>query len=130
MSRRRRRNRPRRGPRGSSVRVTTTRNGKTAGYRTGGVSIAGVGPTGRVAKGPNLTIRATVRDHGGGLSRDGIRLYLDGSEQRRFYYGRTTGNLSYHPTGLLSSGAHTVEVVAKTGQGRSTATKSWTFTVS
>jgi hypothetical protein len=31
---------------------------------------------------------------------------------------------------MLSSGTHTVEIVAKTGQGSSTAKKSWTFTVS
>jgi hypothetical protein len=56
-------------------------------------------------------------------------MYLDGAEQRRFYYGRATGNLSYHP-GMLPSGNHTVEIVAETGQGSSTARKSWSFTVS
>ena len=56
-------------------------------------------------------------------------MYLDGVEQRRFYHGRGTGNLSYRPTSLLSDGTHTVEVVAMGDQGRSTARKSWTFTV-
>ena len=50
--------------------------------------------------------------------------------RRRFYYGRATGNLSYHPTGMLSASTHTVEIVASGEQGRSTANKSWTFTVS
>jgi hypothetical protein len=57
-------------------------------------------------------------------------MYFDGAEQRRFYYGRATGNLSYRPTGVLSAGTYTVEIVASGDQGRSTATKSWIFTVS
>jgi hypothetical protein len=59
-----------------------------------------------------------------------VRMYFDGAEQRRFYYGRATGNLSYRPTGMLSPGTHTVEIAASAEQGRSTARKSWTFTVS
>jgi hypothetical protein len=31
---------------------------------------------------------------------------------------------------MLSSGTHTVEIVATAGQGTSTSRKSWTFTVS
>jgi hypothetical protein len=31
---------------------------------------------------------------------------------------------------MLSSGTHTVEIVATAGQGNSTSRKSWTFTVS
>jgi hypothetical protein len=31
---------------------------------------------------------------------------------------------------MLSSGSHTVEIVATSGQGSQTAKKSWTFTVS
>ncbi|HEX5916104.1 MAG TPA: hypothetical protein VFY54_23605, partial [Rubrobacter sp.] len=72
------------------------------------------------------TVRAKVEAEGANLSKRDIRLYLDGAEQRRFYYGRATGNLSYHP-GMLSSGTHTVEIVATAG---STSKKSWTFTVS
>jgi hypothetical protein len=75
------------------------------------------------------TVRATVEAEGTNLSKRDIRLYLDGAEQRRFYYGRATGNLSYHP-GMLSSGTHTVEIVATTGRESSTAKRSWTFTVS
>jgi hypothetical protein len=63
------------------------------------------------------------------LSKRGVRLYLDGAEQRRFYYGLTTGNLKFRPTGMLSAGTHTVEIVASGDQGRRTARKSWTFTL-
>jgi hypothetical protein len=93
----------------------------------GAITIASVSPRGSVGN-PVPTVRATVEAEGANLSKRDIRLYLDGAEQSRFYYGRATGNLSYHP-GLLSSGTHTVEIVAKTGQGSRTAKKSWTFTV-
>jgi hypothetical protein len=92
------------------------------------ITIASVSPSGNVGN-PVPTVRATVETEGANLSKRDIRLYLDGSEQRRFYYGRATGNLSYHP-GMLSSGTHTVEIVATAGQGGSTSKKSWTFTVS
>ena len=62
------------------------------------------------------TVRAKVEAEGTTLSKRDIRLYLDGAEQRRFYYGRATGNLSYHP-GMLSSGSHTVEIVATSRPG-------------
>jgi hypothetical protein len=108
-----------------------TKSKKGAGGTGSGgtITITSVSPSGNVSN-PVPTVRATVEAEGASLSKSDIKLDLDGAEQRRFYYGRTTGNLSYHPTGLLSSGAHTGEVVAKPGQGRSTATKSWTFTVS
>jgi hypothetical protein len=86
-----------------------------------------VSPSGNVGT-PVPTVRATVEAEGANLSKRDMRLYLDGPEQRRFYYGRATGNLSYHP-GMLSSGTHTVEIVAKTGQRSRMAKKSWTFTV-
>jgi hypothetical protein len=87
-----------------------------------------VSPKGNVGN-PVPTVRAKVEAEGTNLSKRDIRLYLDGAEQRRFYYGRATGNLSYHP-GMLSSGSHTVEIVATSGQGSSTSKKSWTFTLS
>jgi len=87
-----------------------------------------VNPSGNVSN-PVPTVRANVQAEGTNLSKRDIRLYLGGSEQRRFYYGRATGNLSYHP-GILASGTHKVEIVAETGQGSTTAKKSWTFTVS
>ena len=137
MSRRRRRSR-RRGPRGRSVRVTTTRgsgSNRTTSYRTGGLSITGVGPTGRVARSPNLTIRATVRDYGGGLSRNGIRLYLDGSEKSRVHYDQASGSLTYYVGRALSPGIHEVRIDAesdasdKQGSSSGSASKRWTFTV-
>ena len=94
----------------------------------GAVTISSVSPSGNVGN-PVPTVRAKVEAEGTNLSKRDIRLYLDGAEQRRFYYGRATGNLSYHP-GMLSSGSHTVEIVATSSQGSSTSKKSWTFTVS
>jgi hypothetical protein len=94
----------------------------------GAITISSVSPSGNVGN-PVPTVRAKVEAEGSNLSKRDIRLYLDGAEQRRFYYGRATGNLSYHP-GMLSSGSHTVEIVATAGQGNSTSRKSWTFTVS
>jgi hypothetical protein len=136
--RRSRRRIRRRTPRGTSVRVTTTRGSgpsKTTSYRTGGLSITGVGPTGRVARSPNLTIRATVRDYGGGLSRKGIRLYLDGSEKSRIRYDQASGSLTYYVGRTLSPGTHEVRIEAesessdKQGRTGGSARKRWTFTV-
>ena len=107
---------------------TTKKRGGGRGGSRGAVTISSVSPSGNVGN-PVPTVRATVEAKGSNLSKRDIRLYLDGAEQRRFYYGRATGNLSYHP-GILSSGTHTVEIVATAGQGNSTSRKSWTFTVS
>ena len=118
-----------------TAQSTTSRTGsgtKRGGSRRasgGAITISTVNPSGNVSN-PVPTIRATVKAEGSNLSKSDVRLYLDGTEQRRFYYGRSTGNLSYRPTGMLSAGTHTVEIVATGGQGRSTARKSWTFTVS
>jgi Bacterial Ig-like domain len=101
------------------------RGGRSSG---GAITISSVSPSGNVSN-PVPTVRATVKAEGSNLSKRDVRLYLDGVEQRRFYYGRGTGNLSYRPTGMLSDGTHTVEIVATDDQGRSTAKKSWTFTV-
>jgi hypothetical protein len=118
-----------------TVSKATSRTGsatKRGGGRTGGsggaITIASVSPSGNVGN-PVPTVRATLEAEGSNLSKGDIRLYLDGAEQRRFYYGRATGNLSYHP-GMLSSGTHTVEIVATAGQGNSTSRNSWTFSVS
>jgi hypothetical protein len=136
VPRRRRRNR-RRSSRGSSVRVTRTKGSgasKTTSYRTGGISITGVGPTGRVA-GRRLTVRATVWAHGGGLSKNDIRLYLDGSEKSRFHYDQASGQLSYYVGRALSPGTHEVRIEVEAassdnqGQLSGTARKRWTFTV-
>ena len=94
----------------------------------GAITIASVSPSGNVSN-PVPTIRAKVQAKGMNPPKSQVRVYLDGAEQRRFYYGRATGNLSYHP-GMLSPGTHTIEIVTSAEQGRSTARKSWTFTVS
>jgi hypothetical protein len=111
----------------STTGAATKRGGGST--RSGGaITISSVSPSGNVGN-PVPTVRAKVEAEGTNLSKRDIRLYLDGAEQRRFYYGRTTGNLSYHP-GMLSSGTHTVEIVATAGRASSTSKKSWTFTVS
>lgn len=117
-----------------TVNKATSRTGagtKRGGSRRGSggaISITSASPSGNVTN-PAPTVRATVKAEGSNLSKRDVRLYLDGAEQRRFYYGRGTGTLSYRPTGMLSDGTHTVEIVATGDGGRSTATKSWTFTV-
>lgn len=137
MGRSRRRKRNSRNSRWSSVRVTRTKGSganKTASYRTGGLSITGLYPTGRVA-GSRLTIWATVRGEGTSLSKKDIRLYLDGSEKTRFHYDQASGRLSYYVGGALSSGSHRVmiEAGAEAGDNRGrftgTARKVWSFTV-
>jgi hypothetical protein len=136
VPRRRRRNR-RRSSRGSSVRVTRTKGSgasKTTSYRTGGISITGLGPTGRVS-GRRLTVRATVWDQGGSLSKGDIRLYLDGSEKSRFHYDQASGRMTYYVGRALSPGIHEVRIEAEAagsdevGQHSGTASKRWTFTV-
>jgi hypothetical protein len=117
-----------------TVSKATSRTGsatKRSRGRTGSrgaITISSVSPSGNVGN-PVPTVRAKVEAEGANLSKRDIRLYLDGAEQRRFYYGRATGNLSYHP-GMLSSGTHIVEIVVTSGQGSSTSKKSWTFSVS
>jgi hypothetical protein len=93
-----------------------------------------MGPTGRVAS-SRPTIRATVRDPGGTLSKKDIRLYLDGSEKTRFHYDQANGTLSHYVGRALPPGTHEVRIEAESessnSQGRlsGTARKSWTFTV-
>jgi hypothetical protein len=132
-----RRRRRRRNPRSYSVRVTRKRGSgpsQTTSYRTGGVSITGVGPTGRIAS-SRPTIRATVSSSGGSLSKKDIKLYLDGSEKTRFRYDQASGYLSHYVGRALSPGTHEVRIEAASessdSQGRlsGTASKRWTFTV-
>ena len=132
MPRRRRRNR--RSPRGSSVRVTRTKGSGSSQTSTGGVSITGVGPTGRVTN-SRPTVRATVRDQGASLSKNDIRLYFDGSEKTRFHYDQASGQLSYYVGNALSPGTHEVriEVESQSSDNRvqigGTSRRRWTFTV-
>jgi hypothetical protein len=109
----------------STTRSPAQRSGGPRGSR-GAITIASVSSSGNVGN-PVPTARATVEAEGANLRKRDIRLYLDGAEQRRSYYGRVTGNLSYNP-GMLSCGTHTIEIVANIGQGNHTAKKSWTFT--
>jgi hypothetical protein len=118
-----------------TVQKTTSRTGpatkRSGSWRGSGgaITITSTSPSGNVSN-PVPTVRVTIKAEGSNLSKKDVRLYLDGAEQRRFYYGRGTGNLSYRPTSMLSAGTHTVEIVATGDQGRSTARKRWTFTVS
>lgn len=135
MSRRRRRGGRAGGrARGSSVRVTRTKNGKTTSSHTGGLSISGASPTGRIS-GARPTVRATVVDRGTTLSKGDIRLYLDGSEKSRFRYDPSSGQLSFYVGNALSPGAHEVRIEAESrssgGQAQvgGTSSRRWTFTV-
>ncbi len=105
-----------------------------AAQTTGGsgatLTVSSVGPTGKVS-GSMPTIQATVNDEGVNPPKTNIRLYLDGAEQKTFRYGRATGRQSYRPRAdTLSPGTHTVEIEVSAEEGRRTARKSWTFTVS
>jgi hypothetical protein len=107
---------------------SSTKRGGTRGGSAGAITINSTSPSGNVSN-PVPTVRAMVKAEGGNLSKNDIRLYLDGAEQRRFSYGRATGKLSYRPTCMLPAGTHTVEIAATGEQGLSTARKNWAFTV-
>jgi hypothetical protein len=130
----RRRRRNRRSPRGSSVRVTRTKGSGSSQTSTSGVSITGVGPTGRVTS-SRPTVRATVKDQGGSLSKRDIRLYFDGSEKTRFHFDQASGQLSYYVGNALSSGTHEVRIEVESQSSDNqvriggTARRRWTFTV-
>ena len=84
-----------------------TKRGRASTSSAGAITITSVRPSENISN-PAPIVRASVRAEGSNLSKSDVRLYLDGAEQRRFYYGRGTGNLSYRPTGKLSGGIHTV----------------------
>ena len=85
-------------------------------------------PVGNIS-GYRPTVQATVMDGQSTLSKDDINVYLDGEEVRNFQYRRTTGSLSFTPS-KLSSGAHTVEIMAGTAGSRNAAKrKNWSFVV-
>jgi hypothetical protein len=119
------------------VRVTRTKGSgpsQTTSYSTGGISINGLSPTGRVA-GSRLTVSAIVWDQSGTLSRSDIRLYFDGSEISRFHYDQASGKLTYYVGRALSAGTHEMEIEAgsfsshEKGRSSGTARRRWTFTV-
>jgi hypothetical protein len=63
------------------------------------------------------------------LSKDDINVYLDGGEVTDYQYRRTTGSLSFTPR-KLSSGPHTVEIMAGTAGSRNARKrKKWSFVV-
>jgi hypothetical protein len=94
-----------------------------------GVTITSVGPVGNIS-GYRPMVQATVMDGQSTLSKDDINVYLDGEEVRDFQYRRTTGSLSFTPR-KLSSGAHTVEILAGTAGSRNARKrKNWSFVVS
>jgi hypothetical protein len=107
-----------------------TRSGARGGARGGGsrgVTITSVSPVGNVS-GSRPTVHATVTDSATTLSKSDISVSLDGEQVRDFQYRRTTGSLSFTPR-KLSSGAHTVEIVAGSAQGGKGARKSFSFAV-
>ncbi|MGI8910614.1 MAG: S8 family peptidase [Rubrobacteraceae bacterium] len=72
-------------------------------------------------------IRAIVRDTGSDLTRNGIRLVLDGRNKTTFRYDGGTNRLSF-VTRKLSFGRHSVRVTATDPAGN-TAIRSWRFKV-
>jgi hypothetical protein len=76
-----------------------------------------------------------VWDRGGSLSKQDIRLYLDGSEKSRFHYDQASGQITYYVGRTLSPGTHEVRIEVETassdnqGQLSGTARKRWSFTV-
>lgn len=91
-------------------------------------------PAGRISN-PRPTVRATVWDRGGGLSKGDIRLYFDGSEKSRFHYDQASGQLSYYVGNALSPGTHEVRIEVESPSSGDrvriggTASRRWTFTV-
>ncbi len=73
------------------------------------------------------TIKATVRDATTELSRDDIKLYVDGRRKTRFSYDRKEDVLS-RASGRLSFGRHNVRVVARDAAGN-VASRTWGFKV-
>ena len=91
-------------------------------------SISGLSPrpgTGTPHRTPR--IRATVTDRQSVLEREDVRLYLDGSEIKRFAYRPGSGGLAFRPQ-KLSFGRHNVKIVVEDPQGLK-AVRGWTFRV-
>jgi thermitase len=73
-------------------------------------------------------IGATVRDAETNLSKDDIRLLVDGRERKGFSYNRTRDRLTFEPEQRLATGTHSVKVVARDAQGLTT-NRTWSFKV-
>lgn len=108
-----------------------TRSGarsRPGGSASGGVTISSPYPVGNIS-GYRPTVQAVVTDSQGILTRDSISVYLDGQEIRNFQYRRMTGTLSFTPN-KLSSGPHTVEILAGTAGSRNARKrKNWSFVI-
>lgn len=72
------------------------------------------------------TIRAVVRDRWSDLSKDNIRLYVDGRKITTFRYNRATDRLKF--TSRRGLGRHRVKIVARDSVDH-TAYKSWSFRI-
>lgn len=72
------------------------------------------------------TIRATVKDAQTDLEKSDITLTFDGKETGEFGYSGGRDRLSYEPSGKLDPGRHSVKIVARDEQGRTT-TEKWSF---
>jgi hypothetical protein len=73
------------------------------------------------------TIIATARDEPTGLTKNDLRLYLDGVARGSFSYNGGTDRLSY-TSGKLSYARHTVKIVARDAAGN-VAVQTWRFEV-
>ena len=72
-------------------------------------------------------IAATVRDDQTNLAKSNMTLYVDGRRKTTFSYSSSTDRLSY-TSGKLSSGRHTVKIVARDEAGN-WAARTWSFRV-
>ena len=91
-------------------------------------TITGMTPDpGSLVRSHTPTIRARVHDDQTNLSKENIRLWVDGKRVERFSYDRASDRLSYECP-KLDGGRHKVLIVAKDGKGLSTG-RFWGFVV-
>jgi VCBS repeat-containing protein len=82
---------------------------------------------GSLVRGPVPTIKATIHDDETNLSKENIKLWVDGKRVEAFSYDRATDRLSYKKANL-DNGRHRVLIVAKDGKGLS-ASRLWGFVI-
>jgi hypothetical protein len=112
----------------SNPRTRSGARTRSGGSASGGVTISSPYPVGNIS-GYRPTVQAVVTDSQGTLTRDSISVFLDGQEIRNFQYRRMTGTLSFTPS-KLSSGPHTVEILAGTAGSRNARKrKNWSFVI-
>jgi uncharacterized protein len=88
--------------------------------------ITGLRPAGKTSD-RTPAVRAVVRDAGGELAKNHVKLYLDGKQVSTASYDQESGKLRY-VSGKVGFGKHTAKVVA-TDLGENTATEKWSFKV-